>query len=195
MNNVTDLGNLMLRTSALLCDALADQSVLGKPSSCSVYWGGTPPPDDFFCDCDDGGAGALDVYFEGFAPFDSFPQPWQFAVSAASGTLRNMASIAVKLVRPCWPKIQGGPDGRPLTPVREITLEPTLNLLIDASVVQCALLNDFTAANPDDESVIADGPCTLVRMGLLVPDRPRTGCVGFTVRFAVDLGSCCIPPC
>lgn len=187
MDSFTALGDLMLNTAVAVCACLAESSVAGAPDVCSTYW--SIPPDDFYCDCDSGGF--LAVWLEGIGPTNVFPQPFNAPVQSAIGPVRAMANIAVRLVRPCWPGQTVGPDGQANLPSRVETEGPSLSLAMDASVVFCCLLDDFTSQSGD--SLITGGPCTGVRMGLLTPDRNRSKCAGFTVRYTVDLGSCCIP--
>lgn len=178
----------MLATADACCACLAASSVDGAPGNCSTYW--STPPDDFFCDCSQGGF--LNVWLEGLGPTNAFPQPFQGPVQSAIGPIRTMASIAVRLVRPCWPKPQVGPDGNATIPSRDETEPLALNMSMDATIVFCCLLDDFS--NASGQSTITGGPCSGVRMGLLTVDRNRGGCYSFTVRFQVDLGSCCLPP-
>lgn len=187
MDSVTALSDLMAATADAVCACLEAETVNGAPGNCGLYW--STPPDDFLCDCADPG-GSLDVWLEIMQPTNRFPAPYLQPIDSAIGPLGIMATINVRLTRPCWPVIESNPGG--LTPpVRSTTDTPTLNLLIDASVVYCCLLNDFTAAS--GESLITGGPCSNIALGALIPDRNRSGCAGFTVKFTVNLGSCCIP--
>lgn len=187
MEALTDLGDLMLRTADALCLCLAD-TPNGAPNPCSVYWGQSPP-DDFACDC---GTGQLDVWFEGYTAVNVFPQQFNGPIASSVGPLRSMAAIAVRLTRPCWPMASAGPDGNANIPSREETEPLSLNLAIDATAVWCCLLSNL--ASDDGTPSITGGPCSAVRMGLLVVDRNRGGCAGLTVRFQVDMGVCCVPP-
>jgi hypothetical protein len=181
--DLTTVSDIMLATSTALCSCL-DVNSTGAPGNCGIYW--SAPPDDLFCDCD-AFNGTLDVWLENLSPTLNFPQPYQGAVQHEP--LRTMASFAARLVRPCWPLPETTPNGI-IPPTRATTEQPTLNLALDASVVFCCLLSDFTGG-PQATSTITGGPCSNAKMGALTPDRNRAGCAGFTVRFSVDLGTCC----
>lgn len=183
MNDVTHLGQVMSNTADLLCGCLAG-TPFGEPGFCGVTW--STPVDDLICDnCP--GNGALFVWMERMFPFRSFPVPW--IQPASNEPLRVAATIAVRLIRPCWPMFQPGPAGGVFPPYAQ-TETFALNLAIDASTVECCLLTDVMGG----DSVITGGPCAgAVSLGMLETDRNRAGCAGFTTRLTVDLQACCVP--
>lgn len=183
MNETTDLANLMVATADLVCDCL-NGTLNGRPGFCGLYW--STPPDDFDCgDC--GSNGALFVWLESLGPSLSWPNVHTGPVSNKTGPLRIRANLAVRLIRPCWPVIQNA-GGQPLLPSRLDTEEAAVNVTTDAVTMYCCILTDLLDVNGE-----INGLCSAASMGLLTPDRNRSGCHGATVRFAVDLGSCCVP--
>lgn len=187
MDSFSAPGDLLLAVVDACCACLDASSPLGAPGDCSVYWGQTAPPDDFFCDCSAGGF--LAVWSEGIFPSSQFPVPFTQSVKSAVGSLQLVMPIAVRLVRPCWPVTQAGPSGTAVLPTRAETEPLSLNATMDMAILLCCVLGEFEAG--------ADGifgQCGNATAPKIVPDRNRGGCYGSSMRFAVSLGSCCIPP-
>lgn len=181
MQSYGDLGAILGNTVDLVCACLAD-TPNGTPGTCTVYW--STPPDDLDCgDCDSNGL--LVAWLERMAPVKNWPSPY-VGPSGHGIPITVKADIAVRLVRPCWPILRQ--DIANPFPARSVTEPLALNLDFDASAVFCCILNDLASNTP----AITDGPCLQKMMGALEVDRNRGGCAGFTVRFSVGLGACCV---
>lgn len=182
MNDFGDLGVILGNTSDLVCSCL-EETPNGAPGTCTVYW--STIPDDFDCDC--GAGGLLAVWVESMPVVNKWPNPYTGPVGNGI-PLTLKADIAVRLVRPCWPGLKSS-IATPV-PTRSETEPPALDLTYDATRVMCCVLQDLMSSAP----VITGGPCLQKTVPVLTVDRNRSLCAGFTVRFSVGLGACCVPP-
>lgn len=176
MSVIIDPGFLPLalkRAATLACDCLGATSITGRPAWCGLYH--TIPP----ADCCD----ALLVWVERIEPTEVFPNPFGGALKC--GTVVPMASIAMRLYRPCWPTVKD--TANPLSGLYQEAELATVDLQIDAVSLFCCLMSDLSS--PD--SVIKAGGCDLATMGAMTPEPPRSGCVAWTVRFKLELPGCC----
>lgn len=154
--------------------ACLEDTPLGVPGASGLYH--TMPP----ADCCDG----VYVWLERIVASKNFPTEWTGPILC--GELVPVASVAVKLYRPCWPVVKDDPHN-PFPPASESDIAAA-NLQMDAIKLFCCLMGDLG----DPEGTILAGNRLLATMGGIDPSPPTGGCAAWTVRFRLELDPCCL---
>jgi len=166
---------LMLQRAAdLMCQCLED--TLGRrPAFCGLYH--FEPP----ADCCD----TLLLWVERIDPVQRFPNPYGDALRC--NNVVPMASIGVKLYRPCWPVARDNPDN-PFLGLASAASIAAADLEMDGIVLACCLMSDLSV---DQGSIIKGGLPLAASMGGLVPTKPGGGCASWKLSFKIELPGCC----
>lgn len=146
----------------------------GTPGDSGLYH--TPPP----ADCCDG----LYVWLERLYAAKSFPGEWGGPINC--GELVPVASVAIRLYRPCWPVLKDSAFA-PFPPSSETDLAAA-NLQMDAIKLFCCLMGDLTGYN----GAIFGGLPLKSKMGAMDPVSPQGGCAGWTLHVDLELDPCCL---
>lgn len=171
--DVSYLPNLMTRVLDVALDCL-EETPLGRPTVSGLYH--TAPP----ADCCDG----LFVWLERIYPAKGFPAQYSGAINC--GEIVPVAAVAIRLYRGCWPVLKDSAVD-PTPPAADSDLAAA-NLQMDAVKLFCCLLGDLS----NTDGTILGGACLKATMGAIEPGAPQGGCTSWTVRFNVELDSCCI---
>lgn len=124
------------------------------------------------------------VWLERLYASKGFPGEWSGPINC--GELVPVASVAIRLYRPCWPVLVDNANN-PFPPSEESDTA-AMNLQMDAIKMFCCLLGDLS----DPNGVILGGACLKATMGGMDPVTPKGGCAGWTLRFKLELDSCCL---
>lgn len=166
--------NDMLQTVLDGLHACMSNTVDGPPASKFLSF--NRPPDDC-CDY-------LAIWLESIQATKEFPILDTSAAEGCGGG--RMMTVAVKLVRSCWPVIQDNP--RNPFPPGQVIQAAAEKLTVDANVVWCCLESGLSSG---EFWIDGNDGCKSFRMIELRVDPARGACAGFTVRFQMELEGCC----
>lgn len=172
LENPGILNDVMQAILGEVCECFG-ANIVGTAPTCFVSL--TEPPADC-CDY-------LALYLGDMQPTQDFPAPW--GGMDQCGTTQRMTSMHLLLRRLCWPVVRDNPSA-PFPPPPEIQAASE-TLLMEANALWCCLAAVLRSGDWHD----LVGPGAGYRLSRMEPVRPRGGCAGVRLNFAVELENCC----